>query len=112
MGHALAKRLDGMQERGGITGRDVAQLLGTTPQTVSRWRRGRTSPHSGTLERLLRLDWVLDQLAAVYEPDEARLWLFRPHPDLDGRSPAQAIAEDRIDEVLAVIERLQTGAYV
>lgn len=110
--NAVAKRLEGIQERSGISGREVAQLLTTTPETVSRWRTGRTSPQPGNLERLLKLDWLADQLSSIYEPDEARLWLFSPHAELDGNSPAELIAEGRIDEVLAVIDRLQSGAYV
>ena len=34
MASALAERLDKIKELGGITGRDVAQLLDTTPETV------------------------------------------------------------------------------
>lgn len=111
MSNAVAKRLDDIQERSGISGRDIAQLLSTTPETVSRWRSGRTSPHRANLERLLKLDWLVDQLSAIYEPDEARLWLFSPHSEFDGRPAAELIAEDRMDEVLAVIDRLQAGAY-
>jgi len=112
MANALAKKLDGIQERGGVSGREVAQLLSTTPETVSRWRTGRTSPHRGNLERILKLEWLVDQLASVYEADEARLWLFTPNAELDGASPAERIAEDRMDDVLAIIDRLQSGAYV
>lgn len=112
MSSALAKKLDDIQERSGISGREVAQLLDTTPQTVSRWRQGRTSPHPGSLERLLKLDWLVDQLGAIYDPEEARLWLFSHHPELDGKTAADAIAEDRMDEILAIIDRLQSGAYV
>lgn len=112
MSSALAKKLDEIQERSGISGREVAQLLATTPQTVSRWRQGRTSPHPGSLDRLLKLDWLVDQLTAVYDAGEARLWLFSPHADLAGKAPAQVIAEDRMDEVLAIIDRLQSGAYI
>lgn len=100
------------QTRGHVSGRDIAQLLNTTPQTISRWRQGKTTPHSGSLERLLKLHWLVDQLGAVYEADEARVWLLSPHAELDGVSPAEAIADDTMDEVLAIINRLQTGAYV
>lgn len=109
---AIAVRLDRIQERGGISGREVAQLLNTTPQTVSRWRQGRVSPQPHALERLLMLDWLADQLAEVYSPEEARLWLFSPNEELDGSRPADAIADERIDDVLAIIDRLQSAAYV
>ena len=109
---AIAKRLDSIQEKGGISGREVAQLLRTTPQTVSRWRQGHVSPQPDSLDRLLKLDWLADQLGSIYEPDEARLWLFKSHLELDGQRPADLIASDRIDLVLDLIDRLQSAAYI
>jgi putative toxin-antitoxin system antitoxin component (TIGR02293 family) len=109
---AITKRLDSIQARSGISGREVAQLISTTPQTVSRWRQGHASPQPDSLDRLLKLDWLTDQLSAIYEPDEARLWLFRPHVDLGGERPADLIASGRADEVLDLIDRLQSGAYI
>ncbi|MGH3442365.1 MAG: MbcA/ParS/Xre antitoxin family protein, partial [Nitriliruptorales bacterium] len=47
-----------------------------------------------------------------FEPEEARLWLYRPHPLLDGASPADCIEQERVDEVLALIDQLESGAYV
>ena len=111
MGSAVARKLDNIRARGGISAREVAQLLDTTPQTVSRWQTGRASPQPNSLDRLLRLEWLAEQLAQFYEPDEARLWMFSPHNELDGKRPADLIVSDRMDEVLAVIDRLQSGAY-
>ena len=34
---AVARKLNSIRESGGIRGREIAQLLETTPQTVSRW---------------------------------------------------------------------------
>ena len=61
---------------------------------------------------LLTLEWLAGQLGEVYPPDEARLWLFSPHVDLDGERPADLIRGDRMDEVLAVIDRLRSAAYM
>ena len=44
MSNAIAERLDGIQKFADFTGREVAQLLGTTPETISRWRGGRSEP--------------------------------------------------------------------
>jgi tetrahydromethanopterin S-methyltransferase subunit G len=38
--NAIAERIDGIQRSAGFTSREVAQLLGTTPETISRWRGG------------------------------------------------------------------------
>ena len=109
---AVARRLESIRAHAGITGREVAQLLNTTPQTISRWHQGRASPQPRNLDLLLRLDWLADQLATVYEPDEARLWVFSPHAELEGDRPADRIAQGHMEEVLAVVDRLLSGGYV
>ena len=112
MTNALAARLESIQEHSGISGRDVAQLLSTTPQTVSRWRTGQSSPQPRHLHALLTLEWLVSQLATYYNSDEAKLWLFSPHPLLQGQRPADLIAEQRTDEVLTLIDQLDSAAYI
>jgi len=112
MSSALANRIDVIKSRGGINAREVAQLLDTTPETVSRWNTGKVEPHPDRLQRLLTLEWLLEELSDLYTPDEARLWLFSPHRLLGGKRPADRIQEGSLDEVLAVIAQLREGAYV
>lgn len=109
---ALASRLTAIQSRGDLKARDVAQLLDTTPQTVSRWRKGKAEPQHGRLERLLTLEWLMGELGEFYSPPEARLWLFAPQRLLAGQRPADLIQRGRVDEVLAAISQLKDGAYV
>jgi transcriptional regulator with XRE-family HTH domain len=111
-GSAVARKLDTIQDEAGVHGREIAQLLGTTPQTVSRWRTGKAEPQRRSLSRLLVLAWLAEQLAEFYEPDEARLWLFSPHRLLGGSRPADRIEEGQVDDVLALIANLQDGSYV
>ena len=112
MTSAVAVRLDAIREKGGVRAREVAQLLATTPQTVSRWQTGRAEPQPDGLRRLLELEWLVEQLAGFYEPAEARLWLFSRHQQLKGERPADLIAQGRTDEVLAIIDQLRGGAYI
>jgi transcriptional regulator with XRE-family HTH domain len=109
---AVANRLNRIKELGGIKGREVAQLLDTTPETVSRWQTGKVEPQPPILNRLLTLEWLVEELSQFYEPPEARLWLFAPHRLLNGKRPAERIQEGRLDDVLAVISQLRDGAYV
>lgn len=109
---AVGKRIDKIKTLSGIKSRDIAQLLDTTPQTVSRWQTGASSPHRGKLDRLLILEWLLDQLSQFYDPEEARLWLFSPHSRLKGTRPADLIAAGRVDEVLDLVDQLQSAAYI
>lgn len=115
MSQALASKLDAIKEKGGVKSRDVAQLLNTTPQTVSRWQTGKTEPQGEQLRKVLALEWLLGQLAELYTPDEAKLWLFSPHRLLKGETPAgriQSKGMDGIDDVLALINQIKEGAFV
>ncbi len=112
MAGIVAERLDSMRKKTGITGRDVAQLLDTTPETVSRWSSGKVEPQRDRLHRLLALEFILDELLEFYSRDDARLWLFTPHRLLSGRTPAEKISEGQDDEVRTIIAQLRDGAYV
>lgn len=111
MAEAVANRLENIKARGGIKAREVAQLLDTTPETVSRWQTGKTEPQPDRLQRLLTLEWLVGELAEFYRPDEARLWLFARNRSLGGDRPADRIQQGKVEDVLAIISQLRDGAY-
>jgi len=112
MSSALAERLDKIKELAGISGRDVAQLLDTTPEVVTRWTSGQVDPQRERLNRLLELEFFLTELAEFYSPEEARLWLFSPHELLGGETAASRIQSGGTQDVLALLDQLRSGAYV
>lgn len=112
MSSAVAARLDSIKENAGVRSREIAQLLRTTPQTVSRWQQGRVDPQPDKLQELLTLEWLSTQLHEFYEPDEARLWLFAPHRLLAGQTPANRIQQGKAGDVLALIDQLRDGAFI
>jgi uncharacterized protein (DUF2384 family) len=112
MAGAIAARLSDIHKYGGVTAREVARLLNTTPETVSRWRTGRAEPQPDRRDSLLRLEWLVKELAELYPPDEAHLWLFSPHKRLGGDRPADLIQSGRTEEVLRIIAQLKDGAFV
>ena len=59
-----------------------------------------------------KMFWLSARLADFYEPDEVRLWLQSPHPQLSGLRPYDFIVDGRTAEVLEVIERLDSGVYL
>jgi len=109
---AVAARLDSIKSHAGVRSREIAQLLDTTPQTISRWQQGHVDPHAAKLQQLLALEWLADQLHEFYEPAEARLWLFSRHRLLGGETPADRIQAGRADDVLALIDQLRDGAFI
>ncbi|MSW63285.1 MAG: helix-turn-helix domain-containing protein [Actinobacteria bacterium] len=109
---AVAARLDAIKRHAGVKSREIAELLDTTPQTVSRWQQGRVDPVPQKLQQLLALEWLADQLAEFYPPEEARLWLFSHHRLLGGERPADRIHAGQVQDVLALLDQLRDGAVV
>jgi transcriptional regulator with XRE-family HTH domain len=112
MTSAVARKLESLRAKGAMKHIEVANLLGTRPETVSRWNQGRAYPHANTEKTLLELECIVDQLSDFYEPDEARQWIFSPQKHLGGASPAQLIREGRIEEVRRLVNQLRDAVYL
>jgi len=112
MSAALAHKIDNIRRGAAVSNRDIAELLDTTPETVSRWVNGKAEPRRESLQRLLELDFFIAELAEFFEPAEAHIWLLSPNELLNGVAPADRIKEGRTDDVFALLDQLRSGAYV
>jgi hypothetical protein len=110
--NVIARKLESLQQKGSIRSVDVANVLQIRPETVSRWNQGKAFPQPEAEKTLLDLEYVVDQLADLYEPDEARMWLLSRQKLLKGEVPAELIGEHRTDEVIKVIRQLLDGVFV
>jgi transcriptional regulator with XRE-family HTH domain len=112
MSTAVARTMEQLQSVGGLKGTDIANIVGVSAPTVSRWANEKGSPPLDTQTMLAELRYVVDRLSDFYTPDETRLWLHAKHPLLDQRRAIELIREGRTEAVLAVIERMDAGAYL
>lgn len=112
MTSAIAKKIDSIKQRTRIPASSIAEMIGASAQTLSRWATGKNDPQREHLDRLLEFDYLTERLAEFFEPEDARLWLFAPHPQLNGERPADLVAKGRQKEVMAIIARLQDSAVV
>ena len=110
--NAIARRLDTIQRKSALGSVDVANLLGTRPETVSRWNQGRAFPRPGAQKLLLELEYIVDLLSDFYEPQEARLWLFSRQKLLEGKIPAELIQEGETEAVIFMIDQLRDGVHI
>jgi hypothetical protein len=110
--NAIARKLEAIQRKGAMRSVDIANILGTRPETVSRWNQGKAFPRPDTQKLLLELEYIVDQLSDFYEPQEARLWLFSRQKLLGGETPAELIQKGRTADVIAIIDQLRDGVYV
>jgi hypothetical protein len=112
MSSAIARKLDIIQEKGAMRSVDVANLLKARPETVSRWNQGKAFPRPDAEKQLLALEFIIDQLSDLYEPLEARLWLYAPQRLLNNNSPAQLIQEGRSQEVITAVNQLRDSVQI
>jgi uncharacterized protein (DUF2384 family) len=112
MSNAIARKLGVIQEKGAMRSIDVANLLNARPETVSRWNQGKAFPRPDAEKQLLALEFIIDQLSDIYEPREARLWLFAPQRLLANQSPAELIQNGRAQEVIAIVNQLRDSVHI
>lgn len=112
MATAVARILDDLKDRGGLQGKDIANIVDVSTATVSRWSHGKAMPSLRTQTIIADLRYVVDRLSDFYTADEIRLWLHARHPLLNGERAIDLINANRTEEVLAVIDRLDAGAFL
>ena len=111
MSTAVSRVLERLRDDGGLQGKDIANIVSVSPATVSRWSSGKATPDLRTQTVIAELRYVVDRLADFYTPDETRLWLHAIHPMLNHERAIDLINQGRTEDVLAVIEALDVGAY-
>lgn len=111
MSAVVARILDHLRDDGGLQGKDIANIMSVSPSTVSRWSSGRATPDLHTQTVIADLRYVVDRLGEFYTPEETRLWLHAAHPMLSGRRAIDLLAAGETEEVLAIVEGLDSGAY-
>ena len=110
--NAVAEKLELLRTRAAIRSVDVANMLGTTPETVSRWNRGRAYPRPKKENLLVDLEYIVERLSEFYsDPRTARAWLYSRHKYFSGLRPADLIQEGRIQEVLEAIQAMSNPSY-
>ena len=101
-----------LQKDGGLKGTDIANFTGVSKATVSRWGSGQKSPHPRTQLIMSDLSYVVMRLSEYYSHEEVRAWLYARHPQLDGRRAIDLIHDEKTEEVIAVLDRLDSDAYI
>ena len=110
--NAVSAKLEMLRTRAAIRSVDVANLLGTTPETVSRWNRGRAYPRPTKEHLLVDLEYIVERLSEFYsDPMTARAWLYSRHRFFGGVRPADLIQEGRIEEVLDAIQAMSNPGH-
>ena len=103
---ALRKKTNLSQEQ-------LAQLLGTSWVTISRWERKAAQPNLEARARLQRFRELVDRIGKALPPDELPRFLNTPHPLLRGHRPVELLKSDYgFEDLVAFVESAKSGDMV
>lgn len=104
--------LNSLQEVGGLKGIDIANFAEVSKATVSRWAHATKSPHPKTQMVLSDLHYIVMRLQDYYNAREIRDWLYARHPQLGGERAIDLVHQNRSEQVLGILDRLDDDAYI
>ncbi len=108
----VPRYIDELAAQGGLSGTDIANIAEVSKATVSRWKSGAIRPHPKTQLVLSDLYYVVDRLREYYTADEIRTWLYARHPQLEGARAIDLINQNRSEDILRILDRLDAEAYL
>jgi len=108
----VIRYLSELREVGGLKGTDIANITEVSKATVSRWVSGKMKPQPRTQLVLSDLHYVVGRLQEYYSAEEIRTWLYARHPQLEGERAVDLINQDRSEEVLRILDRLDSEVYL
>ncbi|MCY4342880.1 MAG: hypothetical protein OXE83_04825 [Gammaproteobacteria bacterium] len=112
MARPVVQFLTRLREIGGLKGTDIANFTGVSTATVSQWNGGQKSPSPRSQLIMSDLSYVVMRLGEYYDQEEVCAWLYARHPQLEGARAINLIHDERTEEVIAILDRMDADAYL
>ena len=77
---AVPRFIEELNDEGGLSGTDIANITDVSKATVSRWKSGTIKPQPATQLVLSDLHYIVGRLREYYATDEIRTWLSHDSP--------------------------------
>ncbi len=89
----------------------LAGIIGVGTRTIVRWEHNETSPHQLAIEKMRRIEKLIQRLAEVFEHKEAIEWLNTANQSLEGRTPLKEIAynPEGIEKIINLLGTIEWG---
>ena len=99
-----------LRTRLGLSQEALAQTLGVSSRTVTRWEVGAARPSPLALSRLRLLADISEKARRLFKGGEGEAWLRTPNPVLGGRVPLDCLrAPGGLEEVRDLLGRIERG---
>lgn len=99
-----------IRHKAGLSQEQLAQLLGTSWVSVSRWERDVARPSAPSRSRLERLDQLIERVGDALPMAEIPRFLHAAHPLLRGYRPVDLLDSDyAFEDLLAFVDAAKSG---
>ena len=89
----------------------LARIIQVNQSQTSRWIHGDEQASVINQQKLIDLDYIIDQLSITLYPDQIEQWLQNPNAHLGGASPINVFQVSGLSAVIPAISALSTGAF-
>jgi hypothetical protein len=90
----------------GISQQELGSAVGASLRSVQNWASGDAAPRGNSRERLLDVQYIVEELRSVYTAEGIEIWLHARNRNLGGRRPIDLLTDGRVDAVVQEAERL------
>lgn len=98
--------------RRALTLTEIGEIVGAGERAIQKWAAGAARPEGAKRDRLLELQYVIEELSDVYKPEGVDIWLHSRQRALDGRRPLDVLKAGEFQTVLQLVQRLAGGPKV
>ena len=89
----------------------LARIIQVNQSQTSRWIQGDEQASVINQQKLIELNYIIDQLSITLYPDQIEAWLQNPNAHVGGASPINVYQVNGLAAVMPAISALSTGAF-
>lgn len=93
-----------------LSTQELAEVTGVGVRQVLYWAAGDHRPRGESRDRLLEVEYIVNQLSEIYTPEGVEIWVHGRNRLLGGTKPIDRLREGDFESVLYAIEQLKSGS--
>jgi transcriptional regulator with XRE-family HTH domain len=90
----------------GISQQELSAAVGASVRSVQNWASGSAAPRGASRERLLDVQFIIEELQSVFTLEGVEIWLHARNRNLGSARPIDLLTSGEVDRVLEEAQRL------
>lgn len=107
----ITKEIKQVRASLGCSQETLADIMGIGTRTIARWEHNESYPHQLAIEKLKRVEKLIQKLLGVFEQEDAIEWLNTSNQSLEGRTPLKEIMYngEGIEKIINLLGAIEWG---